>query len=415
MTNRRWDLRGSWSTGHYRGGMATSPRALIVSTGRDRGALAGARALHDAGWTVGAGTPTGAGMVAASRAVTATHVVPRPRGDGTEFVEGVRAAVRTGAYDVVLGGGDDWMAALSAYRHEVPTTVAHPDFAAVQRALDKVHLADAAHEVGLGTPRTVPATDEELQDWSGPVVVKCRAHWVPGQRRRHRIDARLFADRHAARAQVDHIRGSGGEPVLQEPVEGRLGAVIGVFDHGRLHGCIQQVSTGLWPTPSGMSSRARTVTVDQDLVARAERLLARIGWWGLVELQFLTDAAGEARLIDLNGRFFGSLSLTNAAQPRLVDGWCRAALGHPLPPMQDAVAGHRYAWLAGDLRRARAEQRRGLVADVLDSLRWGWGAQHSVWDRTDLGPTVRLVRERLTGDQAHAQEGLPVEVERLSR
>ncbi len=389
--------------------MATSPRALIVSTGRDRGALAGARALHDAGWSVGVGTPTGTGMVAASRAVILTHVVPRPRGDGSRFVEGVRAAVDAGAYDVVLGGGDDWMAALSAYRHEVPTTVAHPDFAAVRRALDKVDLAEAAHRVGLGAPHTVPATDEALQEWSGPVVVKCRTHWVPGQRRRHRIDARIFADRDAARPQVAHIRRSGGEPVLQEPVAGGLGAVIGVFDQGRLHGCLQQVSTGLWPTPSGMSSRARTVAVDQDLVARAERLLTGIGWWGLVELQFLTDCAGEPRLIDLNGRFFGSLALTNAAQPRLIDVWCHAALGRPLPPLPDAAEGHRYSWLAGDLRRARAERRHGLAADILGSLHWGWGARHSVWDPADPGPTIRLVRERLAGDRAHDQESLPVD------
>jgi predicted ATP-grasp superfamily ATP-dependent carboligase len=384
--------------------MAMSPRALIVCTGRDRGALAGARALHDAGWSVGAGTPTGSGMVTASRAVSASHLVPRPRGDGRAFVTGVRAAVADGAYDVVLGGGDDWMAGLSAYRDEIPTAVAHPPFEAVRSALDKVDLADAAHAVGLGAPHTVAATDDALREWAGPVVVKCRTHWSPGQRRRHRIDARLFPDPHAARAQVEHIRASGAEPVLQEPVEGRLGAVIGLFDDGRLHGRLQQTTSGLWPTPSGMSSRARTVAVDQALVARVERLLSRIGWWGLVELQFLTDATGVPRLIDLNGRFFGSLALTNAARPGLVDAWCRAALGHPVPTLPDAPGGHRYSWLAGDLRRARTERRGGLVPDVLDSLRWGLGAQHSVWDRADPRPTLQLVRERISGEHAGTDE-----------
>lgn len=100
-------------------------RALIASTGRDRGALAAARSLQRSGWFVGVGTPEGGGMVGASRTCEATHVVPRPRGDMGAFVDGVREAVQHGAYQVVFGGGDDWMAALSAYRDQIPAVVAH--------------------------------------------------------------------------------------------------------------------------------------------------------------------------------------------------------------------------------------------------------------------------------------------------
>jgi predicted ATP-grasp superfamily ATP-dependent carboligase len=381
----------------------TPSRALVVSTGRDRGALAGARALARCGWTVGAGTPTGGGMVAATRSVDTVHTVPRPRGDGQDFVAGVRRAVADGGYEVVIGGGDDWMAALSVYRDELPVPVAHPRFDAVQAALDKVELAEAARAAGLGSPRTVPADSAALEGWQGPVVVKCRSHWSPGQRRPHRIDARIFDHAAAAAGQVQRIVSEGAEPVLQEPVHGHLGAVIGVFAEGRLHARVQQRTSALWPTPSGMSARAETVAVDEDLVARAERMLDRIGWWGLVELQFLTDASGREHLIDLNGRFFGSLALTDAAQPHLVDAWARAALGGALPDLPDAAPGLRYTWLAGDLRRARVERRGGLVADLRETLAWSRTAQHSVWALRDPGPTLQLVRERMTG--AHLTPG----------
>lgn len=370
-------------------------RALIVSTGRDRGVLAAARSLREAGWYVGVGTPDGGGMLGSSRAFSALHVVPRPRFAGNEFVAGVRRAVADGAYDVVFGGGDDWMAALSTYRHEIPIPVAHPDTEVVEAALDKMSLTNSARKAGLAAPLTEPAMEENLAAWNGPVVVKCRAHWSPGQTRPHRIEATLFPDADAARPQIERIRKAGAEPVLQEQVRGHLGALIGVFSDGVLHGRVQQVTSRLWPTPNGASARAETVPVDVDLVARAETLLRNLGWRGLVELQFLTTDDGVPHLIDLNGRFFGSMALSNVARPGLADAWARLVLGEPLTQLPDAAVGIRYAWTAGDLRRASVERRGGLIADVVDSLRWAQHAQHSVWDLHDPGPIWHLSSTRL--------------------
>jgi predicted ATP-grasp superfamily ATP-dependent carboligase len=370
-------------------------RALVVGTGRDRGALAAARALERAGWHVGVGTPDGPGMLGATRAAAARHEVPRPRGDGARFIDGVRRAVAEGSYDVVFGAGDDWMAAVSAYRQHLPAAVAHPGPDVVAEALDKVGLADRAARAGLAAPRTLAATDETLAAWDGPVVVKCRAHWAPGQTRPHRIEAKLFPDAPAAAGQVRRIREAGAEPVLQVPVRGTLGALIGVHHDGRLRGRVQQTTSRLWPTPNGVSARAQTVPVDEELAARAEVLLRDLGWWGLVELQFLTGDDGVPQLIDLNGRFFGSMALAEAARPGLADAWGRLVLGAPVPELPDARPGVRYAWLAGDLRRASVERRGGLAADVADTLRWGRGAQHSVWDLRDPGPTWHLATWRL--------------------
>lgn len=370
-------------------------RALIVSTDRDRGTLAAARALHRTGWFVGVGVPGAAGMVGASSAVSARFDVPRPRGDCRPFVEGVQQALAAGDFDVLFGAGDDWMAAVSLFRDEFGVPVAHPDFDVVHEAMDKVHLASRGRQAGLATPRTEPATAASMAAWTGPVVVKCRAHWSVGQTRPHRIEAQRFPDAASARTQVDRIRSAGADPILQVPLPGRLSALIGLFDGVRLRGKVAQVSPRVWPTPNGVSTRARTVPVDEGLVGRAETLLRSLGWHGLVELQFLTGADGVPHLIDLNGRFFGSMALANAAVPRLADAWGRMAMGHPLPDLPAAAAGRRYAWTAGDLRRAGAERRGGLMADVLDSVRWGLGAEHSVWDRKDRGPTWHLATWRL--------------------
>lgn len=375
--------------------MVGQQRALIVSTGRDRGALTGARALGRAGWHVGIGTPIGGGMPGSSRESSAHHFVPKPRGDDSAFLRGVQTAVDEGSYDIVFGGGDDWMAALSAYKNRIPAVVAHPDKRAVDSGLDKVVLAETAEAVGLAAPYTVSATPEELSAWHGPVVVKCRAHWSQGQTRPHRIDARLFPDTSSARTQVDRILAAGAQPILQRPVNGGLSALIGIFHEGRLRARVQQVSPRLFPTPYGASSRAVTVPVDEDLVARSEKLLGNLGWSGLVELQFLAGDDGTAHLTDLNGRFYGSMALAEKARPGLVDAWARTELGEAFPELSDGRAGVRYSWFAGDLRRAVRERRGGFASDLLDSLRWGLRARHSVWDPRDPAPAGYLVTQRL--------------------
>ena len=367
-----------------------------MTSGRDRGSLAAVRALDRAGWTVGVGTPDGTGMVTASRAATHRHVVPRPRGTCGDFVTAVQSAVKAGGYDVVLGGGDDWMAALATYAPVIPSVVAHPSADVVAAALDKLGLARRAARAGLRAPRTEAADGAALRSWTGPVVVKTRAHWHPGQRHELRIEARRYPDPAAALPRLRVLADAGFEAVLQQPVDGTLESLVGVVADGRLHGLVHQRSPGLWPTPSGVTSRAHTVPPDRALAAGAERLLEDLGWSGLVQLQFLRDRTGTPFLIDLNGRFFGSMALALAAGANLPDAWARQALGEPLPHLTEGRPGVRFLWTAGDVRRALVERRGGLLADLASVVRLLPGAVTSVWDRRDPGPTTTLVLERLS-------------------
>lgn len=390
-TNGRSSVIGG---GHAPGKPVPARRALIVGLARSRGSLAAARALASAGWVVGLGTPEGGGMVTASRSCHARHRVPRPRGDGADFITAIGRAVDEGGYEVVFGGADDWAAALSRYRDRVPGHVAHPDIAVFEAALDKLGLAERAAEVGLASPQTALADATAVAAWHGPVVVKCRAHWVAGQPDGPRVEARYFPDVRAAAGRIRSIREAGFDPILQQPVRGQLQALIGLFHAGGLQGRLMQRTSGLWPTPSGVSSRAMSMPVDESLARRCEELLSALGWSGLVEMQFLVPEDDEPQLIDLNGRFYGSMALANLAGPNLPDAWGRQVLRAPLPALPDARPGVRYLWIAGDLRRALTEKRGGRVADVWSTLLWKQGAATSVWDRRDPGPALDLLFSR---------------------
>jgi predicted ATP-grasp superfamily ATP-dependent carboligase len=211
----------------------------------------------------------------------------------------------------------------------------------------------------------------------------------------------IVGDRDDVRARLAALGAAGGAGIVQEVIRGRLVALTVLCDgRRRVVARVQQEALRIWPGEAGMSARARTVPIDEELSAGVERLLGDLGWFGLAQLQFLAPPAEAPRLIDLNARFYGSLALAVAAGVNLPALWARLATGRAVPRRADAAAGVRYQWLEADLRRAREGRGTGSVtADALGCLRWSIGARHSIWALDDPRPFARaaaaLVRERL--------------------
>jgi predicted ATP-grasp superfamily ATP-dependent carboligase len=369
-------------------------RALIVSEGRSRAALAAARALGRAGWRVGIGSPVEGCLSAVSRYASAWHHVPLPEESLDGFLRATRRAVDAGGYEVVFGTGDAEILAMSWGRDRIGAVVPYAGHETVVRAIDKLALTEAAARAGLAVPETVPATGRELARFGLPALVKGRFHWLPGlESAPPRLPATIVRTRRAMAERAEELRGSGGEPLLQELVQGSLVSLATLLDgDGDVVAQVQQVAHGVWPLPAGGGVRQRTVTVDEELAKRVAGMLADMGWFGLAQVQFLMGGDGEPRLIDLNGRFYGSLALAVASGPNLPDLWARLATGRSLPPVPPARVGVRFHWLEGDLRRAREERRGGLVRDVLSTLGAAPGAVHSIIDPADPKPLLNHLR-----------------------
>lgn len=333
------------------------------------------------------GSPSAGGAVARSRFAQAWHEVPLPGSDA--FEEHLHRAVSAHRADVVAAAGDDWMLALAAAADAVGARVAHAPLATLLRAVDKRSLNDAALAAGLAAPRTAGGSPDDVGRWDGPAVVKPRLHWSPGRPPRPRVDAVLATTTRDIAAAVEAVRAAGGEPVLQEPIDGELMALAGVFADGRLAGRVQQHALRVHP-PMGISSRAETVPVDDDLAAGVVRMLSALQWFGLAQVQFLRGADGVPRVIDLNGRFYGSMALAAAAGVNLPDVLARATVGEPVAAA-DGRAGARYVRLEGEVPRLR---RARDLREVASTLRFSLGATQAVWQATDPMPVLGQLTAR---------------------
>jgi predicted ATP-grasp superfamily ATP-dependent carboligase len=111
-------------------------------------------------------------------------------------------------------------------------------------------------------------------------------------------------------------------------------------------------------------------------------------------------------LIDLNGRFYGSLALAVAAGVNLPALWAALATGRAVGRGFEARPGVRYQWLEGDLRSVFLARDSHPLRDTLGCFCFARGAVHSVWRKEDPLPAIRHIRV-LLGRAARKVLGWP--------
>jgi predicted ATP-grasp superfamily ATP-dependent carboligase len=382
-----------------------------------RGSLAAVRALARAGWTVGVGGVDPAATAPSSRwSRWWDPVPPVPRGDDS-FLMAVAEAVSRRGYEVVLPSGDAEALTLSRGRARIGARVPFPPHAVVARAFDKAELAAAADRAGLRTPvgivvePGVPAPSVPL-----PAVVKEALHLGGQDAGAARLEAQVADTQDQVAARVREIHDAGGVALVQEYVGGCLCALaLVIAPDGTVAGAVQQEAERIFPAQVGASVRARTMPLDAHLEDRARAMLRELGWWGLCELQFLRPRRGDFRLIDFNGRLYGSLELAVAAGVNLPALWAAAGVGQALSRSQPARPGVRYQWLEGDVRLATHERGARMLRELGGCLSYALGARHPIWSASDPLPQIRdalrLVRQEGPNLHRLAQKLRPAPVD----
>lgn len=231
------------------------------------------------------------------------------------------------------------------------------------RAFDKGQTLARAAACGIAIPPTrFPTSLAEYRaaalELGFPCVVKARFSYAWN-------DGRLVPDPGVAYvASLENLeptvlaRRQGDRwPLLQRYVPGQGKGIFALSDHGRVvawfaHERLRDVR----PSGSGSSLR-RSIPLDPRLQGAAARLLDDLRWHGPAMLEFRDDGVREPWLMEVNGRFWGSLQLAVAAGADLPLQWIRILMRHPAPAPPIDVSGAPYRpgvtlrWLWGDVKR----------------------------------------------------------------
>lgn len=360
----------------------THPVRALVTDVHLRNAVAGLRALGVAGVPVLAMGParTAAGIWSRRRDVAA--VGPDVLKDPQAFVRRIVALAETHGPLVVYPGQEASVSVLVAHADLLGERAAlpYPRPEILPALRDKRTLSELGARAGLASPLTLArGTAEELRSFRPEVPVLLK----PATPASQLGTAKVVRSSEELTALLDDLPPD-DEVFIQERVPGQLLSLeLVVGRDGTPAALFQQRVLRTWPAEAGGVAAAVSVPVDEELAARATRMLTGAGYAGLVQLQFVDGPDGPL-LIDLNPRFYGPLPLSLACGVNLPAAWHAVVLGQESPSPKPYETGLGYRRLQADLVAGVRGHPRRLFARP-PSLAAG-----AMWSREDPVPGVLL-------------------------
>lgn len=354
---------------------------ILITDGDERVALAAARSLVRARHTVYVAAPSRLSLAGASRGTLPLFLPADPLADPAGFAAAVTRLARRERIDLLLPLTDHSVEAILEHHAALPPHVRlpFPGLTAYRRASDKAQILPLAAECGFGVPETrvlaTPADGALPEAGFFPAVVKPHRSVVSAGGRRQKLAVTPVADAAACRRALAALPAAAYPVLLQRRVTGvgegffalRWGGrTVAMFAHRRLREK---------PPGGGISVYRESIPLDARLVDPGVRLLDALDWQGVAMIECKREAGtGREVIMEINGRFWGSLQLAIDAGVDFPALLARCAAGETVPDTSHYRAGDRSRWFWGDvdhlyLRLARSAAELQLEPGVGSRLR----------------------------------------------
>lgn len=361
-------------------GLHVAPLAdmqVLITDGGERVALAATRSLVRAGHAVYVGAPTRLSLAGASRHARPCMLVRDPLQDPAAYVVEIARLVERERIDLLLPMTDASVEALLEYRGDLPPGVLlpFPDLRAYRAASDKAQILTLAQQSGFGVPqtRTLRTPDDAralvLEPGFFPAVVKPHRSVVTVDGSRRKIAVTPVADAAACHAALAALPTAAYPVLLQRHVAGTgegffalrwSGRTVAMFAHRRLREK---------PPSGGVSVYRESIPLHARLVEPGLRLLDALDWQGVAMVECKREAGTDREVImEVNGRFWGSLQLAIDAGVDFPALLARCAAGDSVPEAADYKVGVRSRWFWGDVDHLYLRLRDGGTGSRLRAL-----------------------------------------------
>lgn len=297
--------------------------SAIILDGHLKSALTCVRSLGKTGVTISVGAERKTGMALHSRYVSARFTYPSPYAHQDAFIRAVkREAQRLGGKPVVYAFSDATYLSLYMHREELADcmTLVFPNTTSVEIAFDKAATYSLARVSGIPTITTyTPETKEEVSQLGDtlayPVVIKTRRSvtWKDGK---GVFGSAIFIhNKSELQKTFSTLKETLGEsPLIQKLILGEEYGVEMLAKEGDVyarivHHRIRSLS------PTGGASVLKETLYDGELKNLLEEyakiLVTKLAWSGPIMVEFKVDSdSREPYLMEINGRFWGSLPLS---------------------------------------------------------------------------------------------------------
>lgn len=316
----------------------------IILDGNLKSALAAVRSLSKHGISVSVGAERPTGMALHSRYATSRFVYPSPYTEREACVRAIKAeAVRLGGKPVVYAFSDATYLMLYQAREDLSEYMAlvFPSDRSVGIAFDKAATYSLARVSGVPTIMTyAPETETEVERLAHtlryPAVVKTRRS-VSYHEGKGIFGSAIFVHtpEELVHTFMERKARCGELPIVQDLVVGEEYGVEMMALDGHAHAVVVHHRLRSLSPTGGASVLKETVSdsiLKSTMLTYAEKLVYTLGWSGPIMVEFKVDAdSREPLLMEINGRFWGSLPLSIAAGVDMPYLYYLLARGEALP------------------------------------------------------------------------------------
>jgi len=295
---------------------------ILVTDGENRSALAVTRSLGRRGHTIFVTGRKSGNLSASSKFCRKSFQTPDPMLDRKGFAYLITEIAFKEGINIIIPITEQSIYCLNDVRellekHSILACAPVDKMAAVS---DKYKLFQLAEELGVPIPRTTYIDGPhdfqnkipEIQEF--PVVVKPSLSRIADGERIISTGV-MYANCHDELSHLYSTKPALRYPsMIQELITGEGTGLFTLFDISCHLALFSHRRILEKPPSGGVSVMSQSVPLDYEMVENARRLLAKVEWQGVAMVEFKRDKRdGKAKLMEINGRFWGSLKLAIAS------------------------------------------------------------------------------------------------------
>lgn len=229
--------------------------------------------------------------------------------------------------------------------------------------LDKQLTLHAADEIGINIPKTWKISDigqlkDILKTFCYPLVLKWdNPHRIMTQLAMNNLKFDKFRYIYHETELLEYLHSFDGideYPLIQEFCKGiGLGQMV-LMHHGEAILKFQHHRLAEWPPEGGFSTVCKSVSLESnpELMDKTVSLLKKINWSGPAMVEYRYDPiSNRAVLMEINGRFWGSLPLTYYSGAYFVAAYYMMVTENTAPSLKPYVSGIKCRFIFPEIKR----------------------------------------------------------------
>jgi protein-tyrosine-phosphatase/predicted ATP-grasp superfamily ATP-dependent carboligase len=290
---------------------------VVITDGNERSALAVTRALGRQGITVIVGAESQVSLAGTSKYCGRSFAYPDPYGDPGGFTTCLLETVRDSSASALFPVSDIALQLVGLRKAEFEewTNVPIPSLQAYENLSDKYHLMELAAQLGIPIPETEFVAGGHFEGAIDgvrqyPVVVKPARSLLRQGGRWEKTSVHHAMNGNQLRQLFGEKQYLQDRSLIQQRIIGAGQGLFVLMDRGDPVCVFAHRRLRERPPSGGVSVLRESIVPPKDMADFALRLLRHVGWHGVAMVEFkVDDRTGVPLLIEVNGRFWGSLQL----------------------------------------------------------------------------------------------------------